>query len=544
MPSPDFLPDAGNPESGRSGNEPAADELAAALARNYRVLAHLASDPLGVVFLAEQIRGGGRRVALRVFHPALFAAPGVQGRFKAELRALARLEDPSVPAMHECAQGPDGVFYIAREFVDGEPLSDRLGRHGPMSAEATVSIVAQCARALDAGHRLGITHREIDLERVVLVRDADGKPQVKLSDYGLPVAAATDGDFRSSDSAEGRPLPGSGSPWQSEGRPDIHSLALAAYAMLTGTRAAPSVAGAERMAPAVRSDVPAAVLAVVMSALLAEGGREYRTAEEFAVALERAVGVQSPGGAADLTPRPPRCTEPRAEPAPPGLLAETRAAATTRELVALQTERDALRAAHAVALQARSDLETRQTDLARALSNAEAERETLRAALDSARRALQELEARHAGLAQDSTVAGAAPGALWEEADTTPGTGREVEQRHSETVEALMILRADQDRLRGELQAAVEALGQSEKRLAGNDGRLAELESRHAALLVEHQALRSQLSEALQQRQHLAEMLERLLRRLRLDVGHTGGLGGLDVTYEPPAASPEPSGGS
>src|SRR5262249_55253803 len=145
------------------------------------------------VFLAQQLRVGARRIALRVLPPAAEWDPERLGEFERQLAAVARLRHPSVPVIYECGQLPDRTAYVATELGEGETLAAHLRRTGPLPVPDLFAVVEQCAHALDTAHGAGIEHRQLSVDRIFLVASLDATlhdtlthtPVVKLQDFGL-----------------------------------------------------------------------------------------------------------------------------------------------------------------------------------------------------------------------------------------------------------------------------------------------------------------------------------------------------------------------
>jgi serine/threonine-protein kinase len=316
-----FCPDDGGALSASSLDA----TITAALAADYRVLDCLGSGGMGTVFLAEQIRVGSRKVALKVLHRKFSEDEEFIGRFENEAASTGRINHPNVITIYESKQASDGTLYIAMELVEGESLTEHLRRRGRLSVSEVGDIIVQCGKALQAAHRLGIIHRDIKPDNIMLTRDSDGGTLVKILDFGIAKLKDSSGHtvtgsvlgtpaYMSYEQASGL------SSEKLDGRSDIYSLGIVAYTMLAGHppfRADTPVAYitkhlTEAPAPVrtLRPDVPVAVEAVVMKALEKDRDRRYQTAAEFGAAFREAVLVPVPTAAdpainATPTPAPP-----------------------------------------------------------------------------------------------------------------------------------------------------------------------------------------------------------------------------------------------
>ncbi|SDR09272.1 Stk1 family PASTA domain-containing Ser/Thr kinase [Thermostaphylospora chromogena] len=152
----------------------------------YRVESRIARGGMATVYLALDIRLD-RTVALKVMHRSLAEDPAFVRRFCGEAKAAARLSHPNVVQVFD--QGSDGdVVYLSMEHVPGRTLRDVLrerGRLGPREAvEALIPVLA----ALGAAHQIGMVHRDVKPENVLVTDDG----RIKVVDFGL--ARAMEGD--------------------------------------------------------------------------------------------------------------------------------------------------------------------------------------------------------------------------------------------------------------------------------------------------------------------------------------------------------------
>ena len=198
----------------------------------YTVLRHLADGGMGSVYVARDERLG-REVALKVMRPDLATDPAFVERFRAEAQAAARLTDQHVVAVYD--QGRDGnVVFLAMELVHGQTLRQRLDEVGALTPREAFDVMDSMLAALAAAHAIGLIHRDVKPENV-LIRD-DGV--VKVADFGLARAVST----RTS-TALGQGVLGTFayvSPEQvragvADARSDVYAAGLVLFEMLTGT---------------------------------------------------------------------------------------------------------------------------------------------------------------------------------------------------------------------------------------------------------------------------------------------------------------------
>ena len=132
--------------------------IRSSLQPRYDVERELAASASGAVFLATDV-GLRRRVVIKVLQPELASQPGVARRFVREARILASLNHPSVVAIHETGEVGDFRYYV-RDFLEGEPLSQRLV-HRRLSAAEAAHLCRDLLGALGAAHNAGVIHRAL-----------------------------------------------------------------------------------------------------------------------------------------------------------------------------------------------------------------------------------------------------------------------------------------------------------------------------------------------------------------------------------------------
>jgi Tol biopolymer transport system component/tRNA A-37 threonylcarbamoyl transferase component Bud32 len=273
--------------------------LAAALADRYRVDRELGQGGMATVYLAEDLRHV-RPVAIKVLRPELASALGGD-RFLAEIRTTARLQHPNILPLHDSGAVGELLFYVM-PYVEGESLRDCLEREGQLPVDDAIRIAGEVASALDYAHRKGIIHRDIKPENILL---HEGRAMV--ADFGIALAASRAGADRMTGTGLSLGTPRYMSPEQAMGerqitaRSDIYALGCVVYEMLLGTppftgptaQAVVARALSETPPPirTARPSVPAAVERAVFKALERVPADRWRSAAEFAVALERRSGA-------------------------------------------------------------------------------------------------------------------------------------------------------------------------------------------------------------------------------------------------------------
>jgi serine/threonine protein kinase/Tfp pilus assembly protein PilF len=149
----------------------------------YEICSPLGAGGMGEVYLANDTKLD-RKVALKILPPDVVnPETGVSNdrvrRFVQEAKAASALNHPNILTIYEIDE-IDAEHFIATEFVDGETLRDRI-RFTPITPEEAIEIGIQVASALWATHNVGIIHRDIKPDNIMLRRDGI----VKVLDFGL-----------------------------------------------------------------------------------------------------------------------------------------------------------------------------------------------------------------------------------------------------------------------------------------------------------------------------------------------------------------------
>ena len=207
------------------------------IADRFLVQAKLGEGGMGEVYLAEHVRMK-RKVALKLMRPWMLGDPVAVGRFHREAENASQISHPNVAAVYDFGETAERVVYLAMEFVDGEPLSRILQREGHLNVVRTAEIVRQVGEALVAAHGMGILHRDLKPDNVMVARSKHGTDVVKLVDFGIARAMNRQTQqFTSTGLVVGTPdymSPEQLSGDELDGRSDLYALALMAYKMLTG----------------------------------------------------------------------------------------------------------------------------------------------------------------------------------------------------------------------------------------------------------------------------------------------------------------------
>lgn len=294
--------------------------LVEALGKSYTVEGEIGRGGMGVVFNARDERLK-RQVAIKVLPPELAFREEIRLRFLREAETAARLSHPHIVPIHSVGEGPDGLVYFVMAFVDGESLGAKLKRRGRLPAEEARRIMTETADALGAAHALGIIHRDVKPDNILL---EGSRGRVVVTDFGIAKAlSSTTGGATLTATGVAIGTPHYMSPEQGagdreiDGRSDLYSLGVVAYQMITGDLPfhAPTVPGIlmkhiMEPAPLVtdkRPDVPEDLGACVMRCLEKDPEDRWPTADALRRALEaRSATMHRPRRSVPPPPRAPR----------------------------------------------------------------------------------------------------------------------------------------------------------------------------------------------------------------------------------------------
>ena len=150
---------------------------------NYEYLGIVDKPKAGVAYKVRNLATGEFEV-LRALPGASYGDPETLERFLREIKIHTRLSHPNIVAFHDALE-VDGQLVMTAEFVEGTTLAE-LCRRGPLASAEAIRVICDMLLGLEEAHALGIVHRSITAEHVMVAQDGE----VKLGGFGLAKPAS------------------------------------------------------------------------------------------------------------------------------------------------------------------------------------------------------------------------------------------------------------------------------------------------------------------------------------------------------------------
>jgi serine/threonine-protein kinase len=272
-----------------------------ALGDRYEVEAEIGRGGAAVVFRA--VGPNAQLVALKILRPELSVTVTAE-RFLREIEIVKKLDHPRIGHLLDSGE-KDWLVYYVMPYIDGRSLQAVLREHGKLAGRDTLRIGADLLGALAYAHALGIVHRDVKPDNIIVGRDG-----AYLLDFGIARAVALSGTDRLTRSGVAVGTSHYMSPEQimavedPDPRSDLYSLGCVLFECLAGRppyhhpnevrvlqlhQTAP-IPNLHQVAPAVSEQVAAAIA----RALAKRPEDRWQTATAFGAALA-GTGNQGPG---------------------------------------------------------------------------------------------------------------------------------------------------------------------------------------------------------------------------------------------------------
>ncbi|MCA9955243.1 MAG: protein kinase [Ardenticatenaceae bacterium] len=248
---------------------------------------------MSTVYLAHDPRFE-RDVAIKLLPLELLHQPTFRRRFEREAKVVASLDHPAIVPVYDFGE-EDGQPFLVMRFMTGGSLGERL-KQGAISIAESARIMAKLAPALDEVHVHGVIHRDLKPSNILF----DQRNEPYISDFGTAKLKFAHTKLTDTGGAVGTPAYMSPEQIQGEaeldGRSDIYTLGVILFEMLTGkhpyqTNTPIAVAVKHMFEPVpnlqeMSPDLPLACQEVIVQAMAKQKEHRYRTAVDFANALE------------------------------------------------------------------------------------------------------------------------------------------------------------------------------------------------------------------------------------------------------------------
>jgi TolB-like protein/predicted Ser/Thr protein kinase len=199
-------------------------------ADRYEIIEELGKGGMGKVYRVEDTKIN-EEVALKLIKPEIASDPKTIERFRNELKTARKIRHKNICGMYDLG-GEKETYYITMEYVPGEDLKSFMTRSKQLSIPTAISIVRQVCEGLSEAHRLGVVHRDLKPNNIMI--DKGGNARImdfgiarSLKEKGITAAGMMIGtpEYMSPEQVEGKDV---------DQRSDIYSMGIILYEMLTG----------------------------------------------------------------------------------------------------------------------------------------------------------------------------------------------------------------------------------------------------------------------------------------------------------------------
>jgi serine/threonine protein kinase/predicted Zn-dependent protease len=199
-------------------------------AGRYEIIEELGKGGMGRVYRVED-KKLDQEVALKLIKPEIAKDKKTIERFRNELKLARNIRHKNVCGMYDLGE-TEGAHFITMEYVRGEDLRSSIRRFGQLPIGKSISIAKQICEGLSEAHRLGVVHRDLKSNNIMI----DKEGNVRIMDFGIARSLEAKGitgagvmigtpEYMSPEQVEGKEV---------DQRSDIYSLGVILYEMATG----------------------------------------------------------------------------------------------------------------------------------------------------------------------------------------------------------------------------------------------------------------------------------------------------------------------
>ncbi|HMA53048.1 MAG TPA: serine/threonine-protein kinase, partial [Acidobacteriota bacterium] len=199
-------------------------------ARRFEIIEEIGQGGMGTVYKAYDCKIR-EVVALKLLKPEIASDPEVIERFRNEIKLARQVAHRHVCRMYDLGEEYLSI-YISMEYVPGEDLKSFIRRSGHLNEAKAVGLGKQIAEGLAEAHRLGVVHRDLKPQNVMIDKDGNAK----IMDFGIARSLHTRGvtgtgviigtpEYMAPEQAEGRDI---------DRRVDLYALGAILFEMVTG----------------------------------------------------------------------------------------------------------------------------------------------------------------------------------------------------------------------------------------------------------------------------------------------------------------------
>src|ERR1700710_42396 len=140
----------------------------------YELIDEIGHGGMATVYRARD-RRLGREVAVKVIHHHLRENKEVAARFVSEARAVAKVKHPSIVEVYDVSDTDEPERYLVQELVRGTTLRELIAQRGFLPSEVAAAMGVEIGSALEHAHGLGVIHRDMKPETVLLELPTEGQ---------------------------------------------------------------------------------------------------------------------------------------------------------------------------------------------------------------------------------------------------------------------------------------------------------------------------------------------------------------------------------